>query len=189
MPRIWIPHCQKLGLRSPFFQVIKSEPAMAEEIQNTISLYGPVDAVEEVARLIGASLFENLESQSTDEFILLWNGVAQPDSPQDILDGCVVDSIVFDKDWAKISLTFRTRREPFPVRILTSIMNEFPQVFMEIQTLGDCSGLTGILAKAGQNLAIRKLGLGEGSDALPNLFAEYFSHRTCIAYASEVMES
>ena len=105
------------------------------------------------------------------------------------LRACVVDSIVFDKDWAKISLAFRTRRGPFPVRILTTIMTEFPQVFMEIQTLGDCSGLTGILAKAGQNLAIRKLGLGEGSDSLPNLFAEYFSHRTCIDYTSEVMES
>ena len=158
---------------------------MAEEFQNTISLYGPLDAVEEVARLIGASLFENLESECTDEFILLLNDVEQPESPQDILDGCLADSVVFDKDWAKISLAFRTRRGPFPVRILASIMTEFPQVFMETQTIGDCSGLTGILAKAGQNLAIRKLGLGEGSDALSNLFAEYFSHRACIAHAPE----
>ena len=40
-------------------------------------------------------------------------------------------------------------------------MNEFAQVFMEIQTLGDCSGLTGVLAKEGKNLAFRRLGLGE----------------------------
>jgi len=39
---------------------------MAEEFQNTISLHGPLDAVEEIARLIG---------------------MAQPDSRQDILDG------------------------------------------------------------------------------------------------------
>lgn len=58
---------------------------MAEEFQNTISLYGPVDAVEEMARLIGVSLFKNLESESTDEFVLLWNDVAQPNSPQNIL--------------------------------------------------------------------------------------------------------
>ena len=66
---------------------------MAEEFQNTISFYGPLDAVEEVARLIGASLFENLESECTDEFILLLNDVEQPESPQDILDGCLVDSV------------------------------------------------------------------------------------------------
>ena len=75
------------------------------------------------------------------------------------------------------------------MRILTSIMNEFAQVFMEIQTFGDCSGLTGVLAKVGQNLAIRRLGLGEGSDALSNLFAEYFSHRACIAHAPDAIES
>ena len=44
---------------------------MAEEFQNTISLYGRVDAVEEVARLIGIALFENLESECTDNFIFL----------------------------------------------------------------------------------------------------------------------
>ena len=153
---------------------------MAEEFQNTISLYGKVEAVEEIAKRIGHTLFENMENKCTDEFILLWNDESMAYSQEAILRACVVDSIVFDKDWAKISLAFRTRRGPFPVRILTSIMNEFRQVFMEIQTLGDCSGLTGILAKAGQNLAIRRLSLGQGSAALPCLFAEYFSHRGCV---------
>ena len=155
---------------------------VAEEFKNTISLYGKVEAVEEIAHRIGSALFENTkgDSASTLDFILLWNDESNASSQEVILRACVVDSIVFDKDWAKISLAFRTRRGPFPVRILTSIMNEFPQVFVETQTLGDCSGLTGILAKAGQNLAIRRLGFGEGSDALPNLFAEYFSHRACI---------
>ena len=162
---------------------------MAEEFQNTISLYGEVEAVEEIAQRIGSALFENMENKCTDEFILLWKDESKAYSQDAILRACVVDSIVFDKDWAKISLAFRTRRGPFPVRILTSIMNEFRQVFMEIQTLGDCSGLTGVLAKAGQNLAIRRLGLGEGSGPLPNLFAEYFSHRACIAYAPEALES
>jgi len=162
---------------------------MAEEFQNTISLYGEVEAVEEIAQRIGSALFENMENKCTDEFILLWKDESKAYSQEAILRACVVDSIVFDKDWAKISLAFRTRRGPFPVRILTSIMNEFRQVFMEIQTLGDCSGLTGVLAKAGQNLAIRRLGLGEGSGPLPNLFAEYFSHRACIAYAPEAIES
>ena len=162
---------------------------MAEEFQNTISLYGEVEAVEEIAQRIGSALFENMENKCTDEFILLWKDESKAYSQDAILRACVVDSIVFDKDWAKISLAFRTRRGPFPVRILTSIMNEFQQVFMEIQTLGDCSGLTGVLAKAGQNLAIRRLGLGEGSGLLPNLFAEYFSHRACIAYAPEAIES
>ena len=162
---------------------------MAEEFQNTISLYGKVEAVEEIAKRIGHTLFENMENKCTDEFILLWNDESMAYAQEAILHACVVDSIVFDKDWAKISLAFRTRRGPFPVRILTSIMNEFRQVFMEIQTLGDCSGLTGVLAKAGQNLAIRRLGLGEGSGPLPNLFAEYFSHRVCIAHAPEAIES
>ena len=156
---------------------------MAEEFQNTISLYGKVEPVEEIAKRIGSALFENMETKCTDDFILLWNDESIAYSQEAILHACVVDSIVFDKDWAKISLAFRTRRGPFPVRILTSIMNEFPQVFVETQTLGDCSGLTGILANAGQNLAIRRLGLGEGSDALLNLFAEYFSHRACISHA------
>ena len=159
---------------------------MAEEFQNTISLYGKVEAVEEIAQRIGHTLFENMENKCTDEFILLWNDESMAYAQEAILHACVVDSIVFEKDWAKISLTFRTRRGPFPVRILTSIMTEFPQVFMEIQTLGDCSGLTGILAKAGQNLAIRRLSLGQGSAALPCLFAEYFSHRGCFDRLDEM---
>jgi len=150
---------------------------MAEEFQNTISLYGPVDAVEEIARLIGMALFKNLESESTDEFILLWNSVAQPDSPQDVLDGCLVDSVVFEKDWAKISMAFRTRRGAFPVRALADIMKQFPEVYMEIQTLGDCSGLTGILAKDGKNLAIRRLDLGADCVNLTSLFIEYHNFR------------
>ena len=164
---------------------------MAEEFQNTISLYGAVEAVEEIAQRIGSALFENTKGNSGSplDFILLWNDESNASSQEVILRACVVDSIVFDKDWAKISLAFRTRRGPFPVRILTTIMTEFPQVFMEIQTLGDCSGLTGILAKAGQNLVIRRLDLGEGRDALSNLFAEYFSHRACIAHAPEAIES
>jgi hypothetical protein len=162
---------------------------VAEEFKNTISLYGAVEVVEEIAQRIGSALFENIETKCTDEFILLWNDESNASSQEVILRACVVDSIVFDKDWAKISLAFRTRRGPFPVRILTSIMNEFPQVFMEIQTLGDCSGLTGVLAKEGKNLAIRRLGLGEGIEALPNLFAEYLSHRACIAQGPESTES
>jgi len=150
---------------------------MAEEFQNTILLYGPVTAVEEMARLIGMVLFENLESESTDAFILLWNGVAQPDSPQDILDGCLVDSVVFEKDWAKISLAFRTRRGAFPVRALADMMKQFAEVYLEIQTVGDCSGLTGILAKNGENLAIRRLDLGADCSNLTSLFIEYHSFR------------
>ena len=150
---------------------------MAEEFQNTISLHGPLDAVEEIARLIGMALFENLKSESTDAFILLWNGVAQPDSPQDILDGCLVDSVVFEKDWAKISLAFRTRREAFPVRALADMMKQFPEVYMEIQSLGDCRGLTGILAKNGENLAIGRLDLGADCANLTSLFVEYHSFR------------
>ena len=164
---------------------------MAEEFQNTISLYGEVEAVEEIAQRIGHALFENTKGDAVAplDFILLWKDESKAYSQDAILRACVVDSIVFDKDWAKISLAFRTRRGPFPVRILTSIMTEFPQVFMETQTIGDCTGLTGILAKAGQNLAIRRLSLGQGSDALTCLFAEYFSHRACIAYARDVMKS
>jgi hypothetical protein len=150
---------------------------MAEEFQNTISLYGPVDAVEEIAHLIGIALFENLKSESTDAFILLWNGVAQPDSPQDILDGCLADSVVFEKDWAKISMAFRTRRGAFPVRALADMMKQFAEVYMEIQTVGDCSGLTGILAKNGENLAIRQLDLGADCANLTSLFIEYHSFR------------
>jgi hypothetical protein len=150
---------------------------MAEEFQNTISLYGPVDAVEEIARLIGMALFKNLESESTDAFILLWSGVAQPDSPQDILDGCLVDSVVFEKDWAKISLAFQTRRGAFPMLAFADMMKQFPEVYMEIQTLGDCSGLTGILATNGENLAIRCLDLGADCANLTSLFIEYHSFR------------
>jgi hypothetical protein len=150
---------------------------MAEEFQNTISLHGPLDAVEEIAHLIGIALFENLKSKSTDTFILLWSSVAQPDSPQDILDGCLADSVVFEKDWAKISLAFRTRQGAFPVRALADMMKQFPEVYMEIQTLGDCSGLTGILAKDGKNLAIRRLDLGADCANLTSLFIEYHSFR------------
>jgi hypothetical protein len=152
---------------------------MAEEFKNTISLYGPVDAVEEIVRLIGMALFDNQESESTNEFVLLWNSVAQPHSPQDILDGCLADSVVFDKDWAKISLTFQTRQGPFPVRILTDLMRQFREVYMEIQTFGDCSGLTAILAKEGHNLAIRRLELGTDISRLPSLFTEYSCHVAC----------
>ena len=161
---------------------------MAEEFQNNISLYGPLDAVEDMARHIGIALFENLKSETTDAFILLWNGVVQPDSPQDILDGCLVDSVVFDKDWAKISLTFQTRRGAFPVRALADMMKQFPEVYMEIQTLGDCSGLTGILAKNGENLAIRRLDSGAGCANLSSLFIEYHSFRVGFPIWSDPIE-
>ena len=150
---------------------------MAEEFQNTISLYGPVDAVEEVARLIGIALFENLESECTDDFIFLNNSAAKPNEANDMLSECLIDSVVFEESWAKISLAFQTRRGPFPVRILTDLMCQFPEVYMEIQTLGDCSGLTGILAKEGKNLAIRRLDLGADCANLTSLFVEYHSFR------------
>ena len=44
---------------------------MAEEFQNTISLYGNVEVVEEIAQRIGSALFENIEIKCTYEFILL----------------------------------------------------------------------------------------------------------------------
>jgi len=56
-------------------------------------------------------------------------------------------------------------------------MCQFPEVYMEIQTLGDCSGLTGILAKEGKNLAIRRLDLGADCANLTSLFIEYHSFR------------
>jgi hypothetical protein len=88
-------------------------------------------------------------------------------------------SVVFDKDWAKISLAFQTRQGPFPVRILTDLMRQFREVYIEIQTFGDCSGLTAILAKEGLNLAIRRLELGTDISRLPSLFTEYSSHVAC----------
>ena len=150
---------------------------MAEEFQNTISLYGPVDAVEEMARLIGNVLFKNLESECADEFIFLKSSAEKPNEANDILAKCLVDSVVFEEAWAKISLAFQTRRGPFPVSVLTSLMRHFPEVYMEIQTLGDCSGLTGILAKEGKNLAIRRLDLGADCANLTSLFVEYHSFR------------
>ena len=150
---------------------------MAEEFQNTISLYGPVVTVEEMARLIGVSLFKNLESECKDDFIFLNNSTAKPHEANDILTECLIDSVVFEEAWAKISLAFQTRRGPFPVRILTDLMCQFPEVYMEIQTLGDCSGLKGILAKEGKNLAIRRLDLGADCANLTSLFVEYHSFR------------
>ena len=53
-------------------------------------------------------------------------------------------------------------------------MKRFPEVYFEISVHGDCSGLTNTLSRNDQNLAIRKLELGEASyGALPNLFTEY----------------
>ena len=150
---------------------------MAEEFQNTISLYGRVDAVEEVARLIGVSLFKNLENECTDEFIFLNNSAAKPNEANDMLTECLIDSVVFEESWAKISLAFQTRRGAFPMRALADMMKQFPEVYMEIQTLGDCSGLTGILAKEGKNLAIRRLDLGADCANLTSLFIEYHSFR------------
>ena len=154
---------------------------MAEEFQNTISLHGPVDAVEEIAQRIGAALFENTVGAATGAFILLWNGEVRPESAQDILEGCLADSVVFEKESAKISLAFQTRRGPFPVAALAGLMEEFPGVYMEIQTLGDCSGLTGVLAQAGKNLAIRRLGLDANGQPVPSLFCEYGAWRNLAA--------
>jgi hypothetical protein len=155
---------------------------MAEEFQNTISLYGPVDAVEEMARLIGMALFKNLKSESTDEFIFLKNSSEEPIDVNDILKECLIDSVVIEEAWEKISLAFPTRRGAFPVRILTNFMRQFPEIYMEIQTFGDCSGLTAILAKEGLNLAIRRLELGTDTSRLPSLFTDYSSH---VAYHSK----
>lgn len=154
---------------------------MAEEFQNTISLYGPVEEVETSAQSIGASLYENFKSASTHEFILLWNGATDLASAQEILEGCLVDSIVFDGTWAKISLAFQTRRGPFPIRLLLDIMKNFPEICIEIETHGDCSGLTGILTRQGKNLALRQLDFGTDFSRLPNLFSEYFG---CLGYRS-----
>jgi len=152
---------------------------MAEEFQNTISLYGPLEAVENTSQKIGASLFENLKNASTKEYILLWNGVAEPAGGEDLISECLADSIVFDGVWAKISLAFQTRRGPFPVRVLAALMKQNPEIYMEIETLGDCSGLTGILAREGNNLALRKLGLGIDTSKLSSLFTEHFSYLVC----------
>jgi hypothetical protein len=75
---------------------------MAEEFQNTISIYGPVDAAENTAQKIGAALFENMKSASTTEFVLMWNGAAEPAGADGILSECLADSIVFDGVCAKI---------------------------------------------------------------------------------------
>jgi len=152
---------------------------MAEEFQNTISLYGPLDAIEKSAQKIGAALFENLKNSSTTEFIFLWNGAAEPLNAANILPECLADSIVFDGVWAKISLAFQTRRGPFPLRVLTALMKQCPEIYMEIETLGDCSGLTGILAREGNNLALRKLGLGTDTANLSSLFTEHLCHLVC----------
>jgi len=149
---------------------------VAEEFQNTISLYGPLEGVENTAQKIGAALFENLKNATAKEFILLWNGVAEPASAGDLLSECLADSIVFDGVWAKISLTFQTRRGPFPIRVLTALMKQHPEIYMEIQTLGDCSGLTGILAREGNNLAVRNLNLGADASQLSSLYSEFFSN-------------
>lgn len=150
---------------------------MAEEFQNTILLYGPVDKVEASAQQIGEALFKKLNSGSTEEFIFLWNGAERPKNPQEILNGCLADSVVFEESWAKISLAFQTRRGALPAHILMDIMTESPELFMEIQTIGDCSGVTGILAKEGRNLAIRQLELGADCANLTSLFNEYHSFR------------
>jgi len=152
---------------------------MAEEFQNTISIYGPVDAVENTAQEIGSALFENMKSASTTEFIWLWNGVAEPAGAEAILSECLADSIVFDGVWAKISLAFQTRRGPFPVGVLAALMKQNPEIYMEIETLGDCSGLTGILAREGNNLALRKLALGIDTSKRSSLFTEHFSYLAC----------
>jgi len=149
---------------------------MAEEFQNTISLYGPLDPVESSAQQLGAALFENIKNATTEEFILLWNSKEEPSCPQDILSEFLVDSIVFDESWAKISLAFQTRRRPFSVRILTALMTQYPEMYMEIETLGDCSGLIGILAREGKNLALRKLGLGSAPSKRSSLYSEFFCH-------------
>jgi hypothetical protein len=152
---------------------------MAEEFQNTITFYGATEAVEKTAWRVSEALFENLRSDSAAEFAWLANPDAEPSGVDQILSDCLVDSVIFAGTLAKISLAFQTRRGPFPVRMLGDLMKEFPEVYFEIQTLGDCSGLIGILAKGGKNHAIRKLDLGSTSKEFPELFMEYFAVRAC----------
>ena len=106
----------------------------------------------------------------------IWNGAAESDGAQEVLEGYLLDSVVFERDWAKISLSFHTRRAPFPVKTLVGMMEKYPEVYLEIHPSGDCSGSTGILAREGKNLALRRLGLETNSSGLPTLFADYFSH-------------
>lgn len=152
---------------------------MAEEFHNTITFYGATEVVEDAARRVSEVLFENLRSDSPAGFFWLANPDTEPRGVDQIFSDCLVDSVIFAGTLAKISLKFQTRRGPFPVTALADLMKEFPKVYMEIQTLGDCSGLTGILAKGGKNLAIRKLGLGSTGQDFPELFMEYFSARAC----------
>lgn len=152
---------------------------MAEEFQNTITFYGTTEAVEETARRVAEALFENLRSDSAREFFFLTNPDADPSGVDQILSESLVDSVIFAGTMAKISLKFQTRRGPFPARVLQDLMTEFPEVYFEIQTLGDCSGQIGILAKGGKNLAIRKLGLEFTKEYSPELFKEYISARAC----------
>lgn len=151
---------------------------MAEDFQNTITLQGALPAVEEMAQKIGAILFENMVDQSVGDFLFLPSNGVPTNGPEEIATGCLFDSIVFEKEWAKISMSFQTRRGPFPAPMLTPLMKKFSDVFVEVETIGDCCGLKGILAKGGKIFAIRQL---DDLEKIPthrtNLITEYFSHR------------
>jgi hypothetical protein len=116
-------------------------------------------------------------SVESPEYILLWDESPNPSDAGILYAAIMTESIVFDRIWTKVSLSFKTRRKPFPAERIDALMRKYPETYLEIQTIGDCSGLIGILAKSGQNLAIRRLDLGTDYGNLPSLFLEFFAMR------------
>ena len=153
---------------------------MAEEFHNAISIYGLAEVVEEMAIQICDELWANIQggpSVESPEYILLWDDLPNPSDAGILYAAILTESIVFDRIWTKVSLSFKTRRKPFPTKKLDALMRKYPETYLEIQTIGDCSGLIGILAKSGQNLAIRRLDLGTVYGNLTSLFLEFFAMR------------
>ncbi len=123
-------------------------------------------------------LRDNLRNPCVEDFVFLKSDDAGESGPDEIFSQCLSDSVIFEKFWAKISLSFNSRRGPFPVNRLMTMMQEFPDAYVEIETISDCNGLVGVLARNGQNLAVRELGLANLELAgLTSLFLEHQSTR------------
>ena len=145
---------------------------MAQEFMNKISLLGKNEQIKEcfyfVNKKIHAHLFLHTEEyqnlKGNKQFI-----VTNFDQSEEIMnldsffDYMISDHIMIGEHISMISLKeICTRRYPIPAEWLVELGEKFPEVLVEFQRFGDCSGLVHAVIQNNKLILLRTLDLEAG---------------------------
>ncbi len=146
---------------------------MAQEFSNKISLLGKNEDIKKcfyfVNKKIHAHLFLHTEEyenlKGNKKFI-----VTNIDQSEEItnldsfFDYMISDHVMIGEHISMISLKeICTRRYPIPAEWLVELGEKFPEVLVEFQRLGDCSGLVHAVMQNNKLILLRTLDLEAGS--------------------------